>query len=73
MLLIADADISIRNFEGKSAMDVALDYDCCEVVKALRGERTEIQPDTESLHLQSIGVFSISSDHIRSFFTSGFV
>ena len=73
LLLIADADISMRNFEGKSAMDLAVDHDCCEVEKALRGERTEIEPDTEYLHLQSIGVFSISSDHIRSFFTSGFV
>lgn len=69
LLLIAGADSTTENFDGKNALQIAEESGSREALQCLRGERTEVPITDESARLASIGVYSISSQDIRNFLT----
>ena len=69
-LMMAGADPSIENFQGKNVFQIAEESGSFEALPYLQGERTQVPVQDDSERLESIGVYSISSQDIRSFLTS---
>lgn len=69
-LLMGGADPTIENFQGKNAFQIAEESGSSEALPYLRGERTDVPTQDDSERLEAIGVYSISSQDIRTFLTS---
>lgn len=69
-LMAGGADPTIENFQGKSAFQIAEEYGSIETLPYLRGERTVVPEEDDTERLAAIGVYSISSQDIRTFLTS---
>lgn len=69
-LMAAGADPAIENFQGKTAWQIAQESGYVEALPYLRRERTDVPTNDDSdSHLEAIGVYSISSQDIRTFLT----
>jgi len=74
ILMSAGANVNEVNQANKTAEDIAIEHENYNVESALIGEDEAIDIEAEErAHLASIGVFSISSNDMRTFFSSGFV
>lgn len=66
-LMVAGADPTIENFQGKNAFQIAEESGSFEAIPYLRGERTDVPEEDDTERLRAIGVYSISSQEIQTF------
>ncbi len=66
-LMVAGADPTIENFQGKNAFQMAEEFGSLDALPYLRGERTDVPEEDDTERLRAIGVYSISSQEIQTF------